>query len=144
MITSATFMPRFYAQEWEPQAPTAIISITEPGSDPVRFKGKYLAVLRLSFQDFTKDDGRGVAFSMEHAEKVAEFSRWLHDLPTDVELVVHCQEGRSRSAAVAQWIGSHFDVPVIGRPADIGTRLANTLVLRLLAAVLAGERPTLH
>ncbi len=69
--------------------------------------------------------------ALSHAHAVQEFVDRLHDCADEVDLVVHCSAGVSRSAAVAAWAAERLGVPLLDR-AGVGLGEANPRVLRLL------------
>lgn len=71
---------------------------------------------------------------LNDAQRMVEFINRYHVAPEEVRLVVHCQGGVSRSAAVAKWVGEVYRVP-LPQLGDGIHRLdgANPRVLRLLA-----------
>lgn len=74
------------------------------------------------------------------AQRIVEFIYRHHDAPAEVRLIVHCHGGVSRSAAVAQWAGEFYRVPL----PQLGDGIhlldgANPRVIRLLAKA-AGRR----
>ncbi len=94
---------------------TALISITDPG-DPARLPEGWAAVLRLEFDDITPPfpvlicDGnqhRDLApFDASMATQVLEF---VGAVPPDVNrIIVHCNAGISRSAAVARFLADYY------------------------------------
>lgn len=111
-----------------------MLSITDPGAIPMQFEGEYIAIERLIFQDFNSDDGVGIAPNAQHAAIIRAFARQMHELPEEIEFIVHCKAGISRSAAVARWVSETYGVKAKGKPFNIGTSQANTLLLFHLAA----------
>ncbi len=67
------------------------------------------------------------------AQLIVDFVNKHHNAPEAIRLVVHCQGGISRSAAVAKWVGEIYGVP-LPQLGDDGHKLdgANLRVLRLL------------
>ena len=94
---------------------TALISITDPG-DPARLPEGWAAVLRLEFDDITPPfpvlicDGnqhRDLApFDASMATQVLEFVGAV--LPDVNRIIVHCNAGISRSAAVARFLADDY------------------------------------
>jgi predicted protein tyrosine phosphatase len=77
----------------------AVISITEPGGPLAEFDYPFKHVLRLQFDDITKRiDGR-YAFTSDDAKKILKFMAGVEGKVNEV--LVHCEAGISRSAAVA-------------------------------------------
>ena len=94
---------------------TALISITDPG-DPARLPEGWAAVLRLEFDDIVPPfpilirDGnqhRDLApFDASMATQVLEFVGAV--LPDVNRIIVHCNAGISRSAAVARFLADYY------------------------------------
>jgi predicted protein tyrosine phosphatase len=108
------FLSERRAVAMRPPRATAIVSITDTDAPPARLLPGWVAVQRVSFDDFDPEDdaleeflrddeaGDFVPLSVAQARAVAAFVG-------DVErrcsrLVVHCLYGQSRSAAVAKAI----------------------------------------
>lgn len=71
---------------------------------------------------------------LSDARKIIDFVTRHHESPDELDLVVHCLAGKSRSAAVAKWVTESLGTPIPGIDAA-GQRLlslANKRVLRLL------------
>lgn len=107
-------LDRESAEEYTPEyGPlTAFISITQPGK-PATLKAPPFAILRLEFGDYDLDsmERESIAmlansghrfFDQDMAERIANFARaaWK----SDANLIVHCDAGVSRSAAVVEAI----------------------------------------
>lgn len=69
--------------------------------------------------------------SLSHARAINEFLTELHADASAFDVVVHCSQGVSRSAAVAGWAADRFGVPLMD-PAGQGLEEANPRLLRLL------------
>lgn len=69
--------------------------------------------------------------SLSHARAIQQFLAELHADSTGFDVVVHCSQGVSRSAAVAAWAAEKFDIPLLD-PAGQGLDEANPRLLRLL------------
>ena len=69
--------------------------------------------------------------SLSHARAIHKFLTELHAETTRLDVVVHCSQGVSRSAAVAGWAAEKFSIPLID-PAGQGLAEANPRLLRLL------------
>lgn len=101
------------------ESDTAVISITNPG-ETASLSEEWGAVLRVAFLDteYSEVDiqrlGRGWASqsqgfpAKEHALAIIRF---ILNLPEDQfkRVVIHCEEGRCRSAALAKWLGEQTD-----------------------------------
>ncbi|MEI8301646.1 MAG: hypothetical protein WCG13_00020 [Burkholderiales bacterium] len=69
--------------------------------------------------------------SLSHAQAIQNFLVELDAETTGFDVVVHCSQGVSRSAAVASWAAERFGIPLID-PAGQGLAEANPRLLRLL------------
>lgn len=129
------FMPRHKAVAIAPPPNCAIVSIKTPFDDEASLAAGWRAILRLSY--FDTDDAKdssivpGTVFDAEKAGQVLDFVEANIDCE---ELVVHCDLGVSRSAAVALVLGEVLAVPVFrwGTPVDPQYRLHNAYVYRTL------------
>lgn len=135
------FTSREGAEDAKPDLCTAVISISDPGSRPVDLKAGWYKVLRVQFHDIDMCKAYGAHLRadilkryspamVEHAETIAHF---VHRMKADgVEsIMVHCEAGISRSAAVAKWIADTYHLPSLG-PA---VKLHNRHVYKLLSEV---------
>jgi predicted protein tyrosine phosphatase len=132
MISKCIFMPRDWAMQRSHSPESVMVSITNPGDDKVILGLSESRILRLQFRDLKKPDPSADTFSSIQAQAVREFLNRWNSSSQKIEFLVHCRAGQSRSAAIAQWAADALVVPVVGEPSDIGTRLANPLVLDLL------------
>ncbi|MFV8596681.1 hypothetical protein [Ralstonia pseudosolanacearum] len=125
-----------------PELPSiAIISITAPERPPANLAG-FAHVLRLRFADldFLNPDLSARAkeklphaFTAEHASAIRTFVETLS--PEIASVVVHCEGGYSRSAAIAvalhRLFGYHAELPHLS--------LANPSILRVLTGDVRGH-----
>lgn len=72
--------------------------------------------------------------SLSHAHAIRAFVDQLHDCAEELDLVVHCSAGVSRSAAVALWAAERFGV-TLRDEAGVGLGEANPRILRLLTSL---------
>jgi predicted protein tyrosine phosphatase len=125
--------------QFEPPEDSIIISIRDPGSEPVKVpeNPRIRAVLRVEpFHDIDRAiPGIGVAeytlFDRARADAIAWFVR-AH--PTVPLIVAHCEAGISRSAGVCAAIQEHYRIE-LGRTA-FQTGIPNRLVYRLVLEAL--------
>ena len=87
---------------------TALISITTPGSRPVRLHaGVFGHTLRLIFDDATPTDmptvfGSGPKIALFNPTQAAQVLEFVAGIKDDIEtLAIHCYAGESRSTAIA-------------------------------------------
>ena len=111
---------------------TAVVSITDPGSSDARIPAGFGPALRLKFDDLDESSlgsgSVGQAFSRLDAEAVVSFLDRVQGTPDITGLLVHCEMGRSRSAAVA-WYALSFGGQMTRERRIDGI---NLLVLRML------------
>jgi predicted protein tyrosine phosphatase len=124
--------------------PHVIISITNPGTAParVRMNDNTLQVLRLEFEDMEDNPNYRTAMYAKAFGEPKLFNRrqaqQIKQLVENVEpemVVVHCEAGISRSAAVAAALSKHYNGD--DRGIWVSTRyFPNKLVYNVLLDVL--------
>lgn len=112
--------------------PAAVISISTVGDELPDFKIEKLGieVLFLSFDDVEDDDKFYTPISDIDALNIKDFIEENKDVET---LVVHCDAGVSRSAAVAAAVGKYLfndDMFIFGRPRFCPNRTVYRKVLK--------------
>ena len=155
MLKSVAFMSLAAVKKLQPNAATAVISIRDSSRshELPSFEG-YLRVLPVHMLDTAEEHWRlppgawadeptatqhaqycespdDFAPSLSHARAIHRFLTELHAETTRLDVVVHCSQGVSRSAAVAGWAAVRFGIPLID-PAGQGLAEANPRLLRLL------------
>lgn len=133
MIRSVDFISKYEAQCLAPSDDVAVISITGALRIPLTLSGFY-RVLPLEFQD-VRQAGEMWAFNQKHAAAIIAFVEELHASPKEIDLMVHCKVGVSRSAAVSLYVAGKTGCAFARRDLAGG---ANRLVLQVLAKVEAG------
>jgi predicted protein tyrosine phosphatase len=114
-----------------PHIETVAISILTPGRAPAQLHCDIQDVLRLYFHDGVP---HGTAprkvdlFSTEQAQAVIDFLRYHHAEPHPQHLLIHCEAGISRSAAVAVFSASECRVPLNGQFAFLNPYVLSILV----------------
>ena len=97
----------------------AVISITDPGTPEARLDPLFRHVLRLSFFDALPADEYLPAppglFDREQARQISDFVGELQAAPFELSVMVHCEYGISRSAAVALFIEAFCGAPLNAR-----------------------------
>lgn len=147
-----TFLSRRYAAQLRPPANAVLISIHDKTEPELQVRDGWGAVLYLRFHDSNGHMLGMEDFSDEHAARIFDFVG-AH-VACD-ELVVHCQMGQSRSAAVALFLAEHLGVmcqrPQPSRPGGApftarrepvvrsGYPIYNRRVYGVLARALSGE-----
>lgn len=88
--------------------PRIVISITDPSSPEANIKDmkNIVDVLRLQFHDFDRPVSGYIQFDDTHANQIVDFIKKHKDFP---DLIVHCEAGISRSAAVAAAISKYVN-----------------------------------
>lgn len=138
MIRTVNFISRRKAESLPARNDRALISITEPDSTPAQLACDENRILRLVFHDVVpggEGAERWTLFDASHAGQVIHFVRRLHADPEDVDLVIHCHAGISRSAALALFVAADTGCAFPNKPF---AGLANRHVLSTLEA-LAGR-----
>ncbi len=134
-MKTVLFMPRIAAENLIGDSRSAIISITDP-NDSACLKDGWRDVLRLSFNDVydglnTKNRHSFVPFNATMAADIHSFvGRNESHITT---LVVHCEAGVSRSAAIALVLAGHYGCELKGG----STSHANKMIMSILADSLA-------
>ena len=118
------FKSRKEAEASQPSLEWAVISIN--GLDPARLQAGWLEVLRVEFDDVDVAEEPHILFSDYEARQIEQFVARVNDKGVE-GILVHCNAGISRSAAVAKWIAEKHDLPF---PA--GYMLYNKHVYRVL------------
>lgn len=106
------------AEAARPDQHTAVISITDPGSEPARLQDGWLAILRVQFRDINMDQEMSPflradivktrpPMRLDDAVRIIGFVRGVLAVGAR-GFLVHCEAGISRSAAVAKWIGERY------------------------------------
>lgn len=165
MIESVVFLSRYTVQKLVPDPDAVLISLTVP-NDPACLAPGWRAVLRLEFHDVSEEvlglaagsipdnqghlthEFRAPTYRMaiyrlpdaNHAKAIADFLAHHKGGCSDfLRVIVHCDQGKSRSAAVAQFVADRYDVPILNadpewqdRVAIQHTSRANLRLLRLL------------
>ena len=121
MTISKVFFASRGLAESMPGCPfTAVISITDPGMPDAILAPLFQSVLRISFYDAVPADEflpspiPGM-FDHEMARTIGDFVEALHSAPEDVSVMVHCEYGVSRSAAVALFVEAYAEAPLAAR-----------------------------
>lgn len=155
-MLTVRFLSRLQAEALSPCPDTVVISITTPGDLPASLPEGFRDVLRLSFDDLSEEmlgvplgaipddtpDDTQVRWKVYQlaratdAEAICDFLAYYARSPVAVSVVVHCDAGVSRSAAVARFIAGRYSTPIVNVAPD--TSYANSRLLRLLNKVDQG------
>jgi len=116
------FLPKKEAERIIPCSYECIISMRDPG-EKVNLHSSWDKCLTIECDDLDPDELKAIGrsdlaasaqlFTSDHAREILDFVLSLQS-KTDT-LYVHCKAGVSRSAAVAIFLGTYFDVPVFKR-----------------------------
>ncbi|PKO47142.1 MAG: hypothetical protein CVU31_08765 [Betaproteobacteria bacterium HGW-Betaproteobacteria-4] len=119
-ISKVYFASREVAESLIGNPSIAVISITDPGSPPANLHAHFEHILRLAFYDAVPADEYLPAplpglFDYRMARQIFTFVQDLQDSPDDISVLVHCEYGVSRSAAVALFVEACTGAPLISR-----------------------------
>jgi predicted protein tyrosine phosphatase len=156
-IRQLSYTSRLQAEALVPGPHIAVLSITDPGTPAARLQPGFRSVLRLAFYDAVPADEYLPAplpgmFDGRMARQIADFVRELHGAPEDISLLVHCEHGVSRSAAVALFAAAYARAPLVAREfafdanqwvVDLLARLYPELAIEIPDPAAAGERRAL-
>jgi predicted protein tyrosine phosphatase len=118
-INKVFYTSRKLAESLEGNPYMAVISITDPTTPEARLDPMFRHVLRLSFFDALPADEfmpplPGL-FDMTMARRIDAFIGELQAAPFEMSVMVHCEYGVSRSAAVALFIEALTGAPLAAR-----------------------------
>lgn len=119
-IKQVFFTSRELAESLVGNPDMAVISITDPGAREARLDPLFHHVLRLSFYDAVPADEYLPApipglFDQRMARQIGNFVEELHAAPFAISMMVHCEYGVSRSAAVALFVEAFAGAPLEAR-----------------------------
>lgn len=133
-MDKVSFWPRKAMATLTPTKGSVLISIFDRRDGPLeRVHPGWAEVLPLRFHDVSDPEMGGVEqFRVDQAKAIFDL---LDRHPQCPEVVVHCQHGQSRSAAVALYLSAIFGAPCYQGPAPVQHpySFANKLVLRVMA-----------
>ena len=138
MIEQVIFTNRRTAEARPGDPAWAVISISQPG-DPAQLIDGWHSVHRVEFHDADPDRTttrkRKEARVVMDAQQAKQIIKFVKDVaPEVVGIMVHCQGGISRSAAVAKWIAERYQLPF-----DHSYALHNQHVYKLLNEAQMGK-----
>lgn len=119
-IRQVSYTSREHAESLAGTPCTAVISITDPGQIEAELSPKFKDVLRVSFYDAVPADEYLPAplpglFDHALAREIGSFAEKWQNAPDDTAIIVHCEYGISRSAAVALFIEALSAAPLAAR-----------------------------
>lgn len=129
MLETVCVLSRRSAQSWSPQLPTVAICIRDVGSPPFQLNPAIRETLHLSFDDIATRFANQVLMTRQQAREVRVFLDRHARSPDTKAVLVCCEAGVSRSAAVAQLAVERYQAVLLGQQ-DLGG--ANPWVLRLV------------
>ena len=119
-INQVHFASRELAESLAGNPYMAVISITDPGTPDAKLDPLFQHVLRISFYDAVPADEFLPApmpglFDHLMARRISDFVKELHSAPFEISVMVHCEYGVSRSAAVALFVEAYSGAPLTAR-----------------------------
>lgn len=137
-VSEINFVSRETAEAQLFAPDTAVISITDPGRRPAALAAHFSPVLRMSFFDaIPGDEFIPMAFSgcfdAKMAKQIVAFVERLHSTPALYKVIVHCEQGVSRSAAVALFVEAYTRISIVDRWRAVR---ANPWVVDVLSSVV--------
>lgn len=119
-IKQVLFASRELAESLAGNPYMAIISITDPGTPDAKLDPLFQHVLRISFYDAVPADEYLPSpfpgmFDYPMAHRISDFVHELHQAPFEISMMVHCEYGVSRSAAVALFVEAYSGAPLTAR-----------------------------
>ena len=118
-ISKVQYTSRKLAEQLRGSPYMAVISITDPTTPEAKLDPLFRHVLRLSFFDAVPADEFMPAcpglFDRHMARLIDAFIAELHAAPFEISLMVHCEYGVSRSAAVALFAEALTGAPLEAR-----------------------------
>lgn len=118
-ICKVQYTSRKLAEQLRGTPYMAVISLTDPTTPEAKLDPLFRHVLRLSFFDAVPADEFMPAlpglFDHHMAAQICTFIEELDAAPFDISLMVHCEYGISRSAAVALFAAALTGAPLEAR-----------------------------
>ena len=118
-ISQVQYTSRKLAEQLRGSPYMAVISITDPTTPEAKLDPLFRHVLRLAFFDAVPaDEYQPIIpglFDHHMAARISAFIAELHAAPFEITLMVHCEYGVSRSAAVALFAEALTGAPLDAR-----------------------------
>lgn len=114
MISRTFFVSRTTAENTPGWNNWAVVSISDPETylPPVKLMQGWYAVHRVSFHDLADTTENRANYQIFDSCRADEIVSFVHAVAPHVEgIMVHCQGGVSRSAAIAKWIAEAYNLP---------------------------------
>lgn len=131
MIHSLQYLSLNEALQFMPNTLTVAISILSPGRAAAALNPGITDTLRLYFHDGVPIDNNPpdtTLFSAEHARMVIDFLHLHNSTPEARHLLIHCEGGISRSAAIGVFFASECHLPLTGQFAFLNPWVLATLM----------------
>lgn len=116
MAKRVTFVPRTVAETMVPTRDTVLISITHPG-DMADVDHWAPLLFSFYFDDIVIPISGHKMFDVAMADHLLD----CVSISDGLDIIVHCEAGMSRSAAVAKWLSERRDYELWMHPDGIGT-----------------------
>lgn len=95
--------------QYKPDQKAVLISITCPTDKwPFVVEDRYEKILRLKFDDVSNPTNFFVEMDDSQAARVAALANWAQKQKDDIQIVVNCDAGISRSSGTAAAIAKYF------------------------------------
>lgn len=131
-MTTVTFVPRAVAEKICGDY-DVVISIMPP-NEYANVTGD---IIRLNFDDTETPCAGLVMFDVDMALRAMTTETFFCD---DGDVLVHCEAGMSRSAAVAKWLADNYGYELVIHPEGVGTdRFYNRHVYRTMDAAAGND-----
>lgn len=119
MLEKVCVLSRRSAQAWSPKIPTVAIRISDVGSPPFQLSPAIRETLHLRFDDIASRFDNQVLMTRQQARDVRVFLDRHARLPETKAVLVCCEAGVSRPAAVAQLAVERYHAELLGQK-DLG------------------------
>lgn len=114
MLSRIIFLGRTSAENTPGWNNWAVVSISDPDTSlgPVKLMHGWYAVHRVHFHDVADTPQNRTIFQIFDSATARRIVAFVQSVAPHVEgVMVHCQGGTSRSAAIAKWIAEEYRLP---------------------------------
>lgn len=113
MVSKVIFVGRATAETTPGWQDWAVVSITEPGfPGEAKLMPGWHSVCRVHFHDVDPAIPCGEPHQLMNEADAMKITQFVREVAPGVDgILVHCKAGVSRSAAVAKWIATQYNVP---------------------------------
>lgn len=134
MSKTITFVPRKIAENMD-DGDAVLISVIHSDQPFPEHHSGWEDIHYFVFDDITMSTGGLITFDLDMATKLVSLVKTC-----DSDIVVHCEAGMSRSAAIAKWVADNYDFDLVLHPKGIGTVAHyNELVYSVLDASIGQD-----